>query len=369
MNVHKRVCLRRLTRCALGLALLLTRSAADFPKLGLIDFYGVRHVNREALVAAVPVKRGDPMPITFPGGTPPENVREQLGLAPAAPLPVNTRAIESAVLKVDGVRKAKAAVVCCESDRTATLFVGIQEEDDAPVFKYKEAPTGRERLTSETVALYDRFTEALQDAVRAGTAQEDDSEGHALFSTEPLKAVQHEFIARAEGERQSLQRVLTSSADAKHRAVAALVIGYSSDKRWAIRHLLSAVRDPDELVRNNAVRSIGAICALAIRRPDLRIKIPSALFTKMLSSLSWYDRNKATMVLLALTERRDPQVLRKLRADALPELVEMGRWKDSHSLMPLLLLGRIADLSDTEVTCLWQKGSREKVLQAVRTIR
>jgi hypothetical protein len=370
MNLHRHFCLRIATFCAGAWVLLLQpESKADFPRVGLIDFYGLKRVKKDAVIAAVPLRRGDPIPVTFPEGSTPESFRDQLGIGKDARLPLDTRAIEKAILEVNGVLKSKAAVVCCEADGTATVFVGIQEEGAAPLFKYRKTPAGRERLDASTVELYDRFTEALSEAVQTGTAREDDSEGHPQFASEPLKTFPKQFIALAEKQKRSLVRVLAHSGDAKHRAIAAMLISYSDDKPRAVGHLLDAVRDPDELVRNNATRSIGTISALAIRRPELRIEIPPAVFLKMLSSLSWHDRNKATMVLLALSERRDASLLRRLQTEALPELVEMARWKDSHSLMPLLLLGRVAGIPDSEVNSLWTNGNREKVIETVQAGR
>ena len=62
---------------------------------------------------------------------------------------------------------------------------------------------------------------------------------------------------------------------------------------------------------------------------------------------------------------RDPQLLQRLRAQALPALVEMARWKsDGHAGAAFFLLGRIGGLSEDEIRAAWERRDREAVIRA-----
>jgi hypothetical protein len=127
-------------------------------------------------------------------------------------------------------------------------------------------------------------------------------------------------------------------------------------------HLVAAVRDPDEGVRNDATRAIGTIAVLARAHPELKLRIEPGVFIQMLNSLSWSDRNKAMMVLLQLSEDRGSGVMMKMRQESLPALIEMARWQDGHSLMALRLVGGIAGLSRTDIDSAFREGRREQVI-------
>jgi hypothetical protein len=157
--------------------------------------------------------------------------------------------------------------------------------------------------------------------------------------------------------------VVLNSAEAKQRAVAAWVLGYAPDKKSVLNELELAARDPDDTVRNNAIRAIGAILELGNSRPELGIKVKADLFIEMLDSVTWSDRNKATMVLLKLTEKKDAAVLAKIKKRSVDALVEMARWKARHGVMALTLLGRSAGYSETEIKEAWSKGERERIIR------
>ena len=95
------------------------------PKIGIIDFYGVRKANRERIDKALGVKIGDP-------------------------LPKSKGEIELQLELVTGVIRASLEAVCC-ADGQAILYVGVLEKG-APVFEYRQAPT------DETVKLPEPLT-------------------------------------------------------------------------------------------------------------------------------------------------------------------------------------------------------------------
>jgi hypothetical protein len=73
-------------------------------------------------------------------------------------------------------------------------------------------------------------------------------------------------------------------------------------------------------------------------------------FINLLYSGSWTDCNKASLLLLRVTEARNPEVLRSLRTEAMGPLVEGGSWATvpGHSTPFLVILGRIGCNSKQE---------------------
>jgi hypothetical protein len=351
---------------AIAWIFLLSLQSSEAPRIGHIDFYGLRRVTERQVLERLHVKRGDPTPVSFgKTGIPfPSQLHQIPGISKESPLPQDTENIKSRLQRIAGVRRAQLTTVCCEPDGTATLFVGIEEEG-APRFDYDPEPNGSVLLPLQIVEIHDQFEKELVEAVTRGEAQEDDSQGHALLKGEAFEMLQREFISFANSNLQLLQTVLSSSSNAQHRAIAAWVLGYADDKKSVAKDLLRAVRDRDEEVRNNATRALGAIASLANRKPQLGITINPYIFIEMLHSLSWTDRNKATMVLQHLTNGRPSEICEELRNKALLPIVEMARWKDSHSLMSLTLIGRIGGFSDEETEHAWKTGARDRIISSV----
>ena len=139
----------------------------------------------------------------------------------------------------------------------------------------------------------------------------------------------------------TLRKVLRQSNDGEQRAIAATIIAYTQDKREVISDLKYAMQDPFENVRNNAIRALWGVAALANRKPELGIQISPNPFILLLDPIAWSDRNKAMLVLLQLTEKHPANILGQIRDRALPQLIEMARWKRSHALEAYMLLERI----------------------------
>ena len=200
--------------------------------------------------------------------------------------------------------------------------------------------------------------------MREGNTAEDLTSGHSLMADPTARRLQERFAVIAELNLPLIKKVLRESADEEHRAVAAWVIGYAPRKHDVIDDLQLAIQDPDESVRNNAVRALAAIAVLAARDRERDIRISPTWFVQMLNSLVWTDRNKAAMALLNLTEDRPENVLALIRERALASLSEMARWRSlAHAIGPYTLLGRVAGLSEKEIQETWEKGQREAVIK------
>src|SRR5262249_44176811 len=141
-------------------------------------------------------------------------------------------------------------------------------------------------------------------------------------------------------------RVLDTSADAEERAVAAEAVGYLRQSRRQLDALVKAALDPNEEVRNNAVRAIGV---LLNARPELRGMVRIKPFIDLLNSGTWTDRNKGLMVAFTLAQGRDTKVLRDLTSQATDSLIEMAQWYKGHAFAARMILGWAAGLDDTKL--------------------
>jgi len=136
--------------------------------------------------------------------------------------------------------------------------------------------------------------------------------------------------------------------------------GYGRQSDRQIDDLVHASLDPDDGVRNNAVR---ALEVLAAAKPDVARRIPPQPFVRLLRSGSWSDHNKASLVLVALTTTREPKLLEELRADALESLLEMARWRNiGHAEAALTILGRMAGVKEDTLNGLIEAGQTSTIL-------
>jgi HEAT repeats len=308
--------------------------------IGIIDFYGLRTVTPQQVRNVLALKEGDPMPQS------------------TAEVSDDVRRLK----RIPGVVDARLERVCCDAAGKGMLFVGITEKG-APHFDYRPPPTTAASLPPEMIARYHRFQDAWGEAVRKGDTRDDVSHGHSLVTNPAVRALQEQFLADAASHLETLRHVLRTAADPEQRRIAAWIIGYAPKKRDVVDDLMYALNDPDDVVRNNATRALGAIAVLAQREPEQGIRIQPAPFIAMLNSIVWSDRNKALMVLMYLTQNRSAAVLDSLRKQAVPALVEMARWKSAgHALPAYLVLGRVAGLDENELWKAWNQGERETAI-------
>src|SRR5206468_1281749 len=190
-------------RTALCLAAALVLQDTP-PPIGLIEIYGLRHVDEAAIRTALGLNVGD----ALPGSDQP--LRDRLG-------------------KIPGVSEARLEGVCCDAGKMV-IFVGIRETGDQDLV-FRPAPQGSARLPEDIVKAGADFEGAMMAAVMRGNADEDRSKGYSLMKDPAARAIQERFPAFAIRDLLLLRTVLRESSEASHRALAARVIAYSADKR------------------------------------------------------------------------------------------------------------------------------------------
>lgn len=320
-------------------------SAIDRRPLGEIDFFGYKGFDPAAIRSALPFREGELFP--------PANVKHSDDLK---------RQISDAVEKAIGRRPTDIALICCDAKQNDLVFIGLPGESyEALVFH--RAPSQDVRFPKAALALSDQMDSAWNNAVMKGHATEDDSEGYTL-TNEP-KARRAELAIREYALRNEalVFQVLASSSNAQHRAIAALMLGYARQSEEQVDALVSASLDSDASVRNEAVR---ALEVLAGAKPDLAKRIPAEPFVRLLRSGSWFDHNKASLVLVALTKTRDPKLLTLLRSDAFDSLLEMARWRSpGHAEAALTILGRIAGIGEESLDELIKAGQADTIISRV----
>jgi hypothetical protein len=310
----------------------------QMPPIGAIDFYGVRTVPIERLRAALAVNVGDAL----------------------------TGQVRTAVKQLETIpRVERTAVdaVCCEGGKS-TLYIGIQETGTPPL-EFRPAPTSQLELPPEVLVGFAEYETAFNQAVQAGDFAEDDSAGYSLMHFPAARAAQEAFVGLASRYNAELVSVLRESANDEHRAIAAQVLAYSSDKSATVEQLVFATRDPHPTVRNNAVRALALLAGFARRNPQSNLAVPAAPLVDLLNSLVWTDRNKASLALMQISENGDRALLSLLKERALASLVEMARWKaPGHAMAPLLILGRIGGMTDEATFHAFAQDKRDVIIQA-----
>jgi hypothetical protein len=262
-----------------------------------------------------------------------------------------------------GVEEARFEIVCCV-EKKAILYVGIRRKGEAPI-EFRSAPQGEVHLPQDVIQAGEEFQKAYGAAVLKGDPGEDHSQGHVLTNDPPTRAIQERFIAFAARDLKLLRNVLRNSADAHHRALAAQIIAYAENKQEIVNDLVEAMRDPADVVRNNAMRALWVMPESTRETTKKPIRIPARPFIEMLNSIEWNDRNKSSLALLNITNAPALDILSELRRKALPSLIEMARWKTpGHARAPFVLLGRVAGFPEKEINAAWEHGDHASFIEA-----
>ena len=254
--------------------------------------------------------------------------------------------IDEAIRSQTGKLPTDVVRLCCNDNGNSMIYIGVAGTSSIAL-QHKPAPAGEERLPAAALKLNQESEEALGKAALAGRTQQDFSNGYALSADPELRATELQIREFALANETLLRSVLSSSSDAEHRAIAAEFLGYANVSARQITDLTEAARDPDEGVRNNAVRALGVIASSSQQRASMILPNP---FIALLKSDKWVDRNKGAWLLVNITASRDPKLLKQLRKEAMDALVEMARWQfPGHASVARRLLGRIAGIEEVKL--------------------
>jgi hypothetical protein len=328
-------------RWVLALAITFAAGAEDItPRIGIIEVYGARRVSIEKIKSAVGANQGEPLPSR-------EDAEDRIG-------------------KIPGITASRVEAACCE-ERRMILYVGV-EERGGPHFEYHSAPTGQVSLPAELFGNYQTFLDAVAGSIRGRNADEDLTNGYSLMADPECRQLQQSFIPFLERDLTTVDKVVREAADPEQRAAAAYLLQYGPHSprtsKIIVDALQYALQDQEDMVRENAMRSLHAVAVGAKLHPEQQIRIEPTWFIELMNSVVWSDRRNASLALVNLTENRDPDTLALLRGRALRSVIEMARWHDlQHALPAFILAGRLAGLDEKEIQNAWLSGGREPVLE------
>lgn len=279
------------------------------------------------------------------GGLPLEKVRSVIPLHTGDTLSYATfskKPIIDAVRGVTGKAPTDVAIIYCDDSRRLQIFIGLAGSTSRPVPVRTITPTNA-RLDDAGVQLYEREMEALMYSVSHGSAEEDDSQGYMVSKDPSLRAVNLAMRAYAVKHERQIRDALETADDVGQRRAAAALMGYVERSQAQADALSEAMEDPDDEVRNNAVRALAVLSSVA---GGARLQINIKPLINLLYSGEWTDRNKAGFLLVQMTKSRDPQMLDTLKREAMGPLVEGASWKDDpgHSSSFRILVERIRDV-------------------------
>jgi len=348
----------QLAGCALGAALFAgaiwsaepatqaRADASDARSVTSLDFHGVRSFDEQALRQKLALHEGDMLT---------RAMADAFGNHPETLLPT-----------MPGISRVRVSYVCCSDRGGVAVFVGV-EETGSRHLSLRARPTGAVRLSDELLTAYHDVEAALFNAVQNGRANEDDSEGHALLTDDAEgRAAQSRMIVLVAPNLKLLRQVLRDSADDAHRAAAAMMLGYASDKNAVVADLVRAVTDSSDGVRNNAVRALAVFSAKKKAPP----RVPYESIIALLDSAIWTDLNKASFALFQISESRDPRFFAALKKPARQVLAGIAHWHSrDHALPGYMILGRLAGFDDAELFKRWQDNNTDEVIRAALAAR
>ena len=316
----KRLCGVLILLCSLG----LHAQTQDIFRLGQIENFGAWGEDLSRVKQALPLHVGD---VVKPDQ--------------AADLRAKIQA--STVISY-GAAATDVTFVCCDSPQTITLYIGLPGDSYRPTASVKPLNRGP-ALPTEAQSLYGRYGTAWEKAVEAGRSIEDDSHGYALTEDANLRAIQLAMRRYAVRHPAELMRVLQSNANVEQRRAAAALLGYARRSSMQLNALAMAANDVDDDVRNNSLRALEVLAhAGTLEGVDL------SPIAGLLSSGTWSDRNKASLLLMYATFDRDPRLMVQLRREELRALLDGAVWTSAGHADPFLtVLGRVEGLSEDEI--------------------
>lgn len=339
---HARVATVALIALAFG-AIVYGQEISQFA-IGEVEYFGYAGLNLPQIQAAIPFHKGSVLTIS--------QMKDAMTKA------------ASTIQKLTGRQPTDIEPVCCDARGAWMVYVGLPGKSSHEVSD-NPAPTGNSKLPAKIVQLYDQTIEGVLHAVRAG-AKEDDSKGYFLSSDPSLHKKQLAMRAYAVSHGPLIIKVLQTSSDSHQREAAADALGYAQQTPTQLAALAHASRDPDGGVRNNAVR---ALVVLAYLGPKTAGEIPAQGFIDLLSSGSWTDRNKASLLLETLTRTRNPKLLAALRRQALAPLIEMAHWDLGHGSPAQMILGRIAGIPEADLQKMISTGQVDAIIRAAKAAK
>jgi hypothetical protein len=191
-------------------------------------------------------------------------------------------------------------------------FDFVDRKDAARRMPFHPEPTGVYADPDGLIADWRRYAAKVHElfsARKMSTRRVDCPAMHCWGdATHPeVKELAATFAPRVAKHVTELSKILVDDREGGDRAAAAFLLAYAPDRPAVLRMLVSAFRDPDALVRNNAMRVAADV---AHHHPELEVPIEPVL--DMLDYPDTTDRNKSSAVLHYILKQPGKEHLRPL---------------------------------------------------------
>lgn len=218
----------------------------------------------------------------------------------------------------------------------AYLTVDVVDESDREErMSFSPAPTDDVPDPGGLLAAWREYERTGLELLMGGeiSSAPDCAAHHCLWGFDhPSLAPYRERFEAVPEHRDELVRVLREDRDAEDRAAAAYLLAHLTGVQELVDALVPSISDPDETVRNNAMRVLGIVVN---ERPGVELDLEPVLRAVRYPATT--DRNKAMLVLFGVAGR--PELQDRIVRGAGPVLLEALRLRqpNNHDTAYLIL--------------------------------
>ncbi len=217
---------------------------ADIRKqLGEVEFFGHKNFDLTAVLAVLPFHEGDLFPPAKADST--DELKRQ---------------VKERIKQATGREPTGVWFVCCDAKERWMAHNGLPGES-YQALAFHPNPAGDIRLPKAALALRQQFEKSLLKALMKGVAAQDGGASYTLTNDPAARKAELAIREYALQNETLIFQVLAFSANARHRAIAAQMVGYGRQSDEPIDALVRASLDPDDEVRSDAVRALGVLAS------------------------------------------------------------------------------------------------------------
>lgn len=216
------------------------------------------------------------------------------------------------------------------------ITIDVVEADDAGRMKFAAEPTGAPADPAGLVAAWLDYERVVWPLLRQGAIKPPftcKGGWHCAlgFDHPDLESREQQFIDQAPVHFDELVTVLRDDHDAKHRAAAAFVLAYGTDRKQVVDALLPSIDDPGGEVRNNAMRVL-----VMIQDKADTVVVPLAPVLRAMRFPRTTDRNKAAYALAAIAKHASAADRTKIARELGDTLLAMAAMQQPNNRAPAI---------------------------------
>lgn len=236
--------------------------------------------------------------------------------------------LEDEILKLGGFAYARLQKVTAPKDGgTVAVFDVVENGAKEARSPFRAAPSGSVPDPAGLLAVWKRYYDMGWDLARRSVISADRVDCPAFYctwgaATPELGALQDQLIEKVPKNKDLLLQVMREDADPQKRADALVLLAYLKDGIEVARAAELGLSDPDDHVREAAMR---VFSDLIVYKPD--VNCPVEKIAQVLDYPSVDDRTRALAVMLGLANH--PVYRRFLLQSASTQVLKLLRAKNS----------------------------------------